>query len=80
MQLSKIFLSETTRPRAFIFGIQHYIAFIFGIQHYIEVLYQNCSNYAPGVKIDPGPGVSVLNGIIQGKFHTTSSLEPLMEI
>ena len=33
MQFSKI-LFETTRPRAFIFGIQHYQ----------EVLYQNCSN------------------------------------
>jgi len=38
-------LSQTTRPRAFIFGIKHYL----------EVLYQSCSNYAPGVKIDLGP-------------------------
>ena len=37
MKLSKIFLSETTRPRAFIFGIQHHL----------EVLYKSCSNYAP---------------------------------
>ena len=39
MQLSKIFLSETPRPRAFIFSIKHHL----------EVLYQSCSNYAPGV-------------------------------
>jgi len=49
MQFSKIFLSETTRPRAFIFGIQHHL----------EVLYQSCSNYVPGVKIDPAPGVLI---------------------
>jgi len=46
MKLIKIFLSETTRPRAFIFGVKHHQ----------EVLYQSCSNYAPGVKIDPAPG------------------------
>jgi len=39
-------MSETTRPRAFIFGILHHL----------EVLYQSCSNYAPGVKIDPALG------------------------
>jgi len=46
MKLSKIFLSETTRPKAFIFGIKHHL----------EVLYQSCSNYAPWVKIDPAQG------------------------
>jgi len=46
MQFSKIFSSETTSPRAFIFGIYHHL----------EVLYQSCSNYTPEVKIDPGPG------------------------
>jgi len=46
MQLSKIFLSETTRPRAFIFSKKHHL----------EALYQNCSNYAPGVKIELGRG------------------------
>jgi len=49
MQFSKFFLSETTRPRAFIFGIYHQL----------EVLYQSCSNYAPGVKIDPAPGSQI---------------------
>jgi len=47
MKLSKIFSSETTRHRAFIFGKEHHL----------KVLYQSCSNYAPGVKIDPVPGV-----------------------
>ena len=40
MQFSKIFLSETTRPRAFIFGILHHLV----------VLYKIPSNYAPRVK------------------------------
>ena len=34
------FLSETTRPRALIFGMEH---------HLVD-LYQVCSNYAPGAK------------------------------
>jgi len=70
MQFSKIFLSETTRPRAFIFGIQHHL----------EVLYKSCSNYTPRVKIDPAPGVTILHWFIWGKLQTTSSLEPLMGI
>jgi len=70
MRFSKIFLSETTRPRAFIFGILHHL----------EILYQSCSNYAPEVKIDPAPGVTILHWIIWGKLQTTSSLEPLMVI
>jgi len=49
MHFSKI-LSETTRPSAFIFGIKHHLG----------VFYQYCSNYAPGVKIDSSPGVTVL--------------------
>ena len=44
----KIFLSETIRPRAQIFGIQHPL---------VE-LYKDCSNYFPGVKIGPAPGVT----------------------
>ena len=39
MKLSKIFLSETTRPSANIFNLLHHQ----------KVLYQSCSNYAPGV-------------------------------
>jgi len=41
MKLSKIFLSETTRPRSVIFGIKHHL----------EVLYQSCSNYTPVSKL-----------------------------
>jgi len=51
MQLSKIYLSETTRPRAFIFGIEHHL----------KVLYQSYSNYAPGVKMELGQGVTILH-------------------
>jgi len=36
-------------------------AFIFGILHHPEVLYQSCLNYAPGVKIDPALGVTILH-------------------
>jgi len=39
MKLSKIFLSETTRPSANIFNLLHHQ----------KILYQSCSNYAPGV-------------------------------
>jgi len=51
MQFLKISLSETTRPRAFKFGISHHL----------EVLYQSCSTYASGVKIDPAPGVTLFS-------------------
>ena len=44
------FLSETTRPRALIFGMK---------QHLVN-LYQVCSNYIPGAKIDPPQGSHVL--------------------
>ena len=46
--LKKIFLSEITRPRALIFDMLH---------HLVD-LYQVCSNYAPGIKNDPAPGVT----------------------
>ena len=39
-QHEKIFLSETTRPRALIFGRKH---------HLVD-LYQVCSNYSTGAK------------------------------
>ena len=44
----KIFLSETTRPRAMIFGMKHYLV----------VFYQVCSNNTPRVKNGPTPGVT----------------------
>ena len=46
MQFSKIFLSENTMPRAFIFGIQHRL----------EVLYQSCSKMPLGSKLTPHRG------------------------
>ena len=39
----KIFLSQTVRAKAFIFGMQHHLV----------ALYQNTSNYGPGVEISP---------------------------
>ena len=39
----KIFLSQTVRARAFIFGMYHHVV----------VSYQNTSNYGPGVEISP---------------------------
>jgi len=58
MQFLKIFLSETTRPRAFIFGLYHHL----------EVFYKSCSNYALVVKIDSAPGVTIFHsaGMIPG--------------
>ena len=44
----KIFLSKSIKPRALIFVMQHHLI----------VFYQDCSNYAPGVKIGPAPGVT----------------------
>ena len=41
-------LPETIRPRALIFGMKH---------HQVD-LYQACSNYPPGAKISPTPGVT----------------------
>ena len=42
----KIFLSETTRHRALIFGTKHHLV----------NLYQVCSNYIPVAKIGPSMG------------------------
>ena len=42
----KIFLSETIRPRALIFGMMHYLV----------VFYQVCLNYTPRVENGPSPG------------------------
>ena len=47
----KIFLSETTRPRALILGMKH---------HLVD-LYQLCSNDAPGAKNGPTPRSHVLH-------------------
>jgi len=34
------------------------------LRMHLEVLYQSCSNYVPGVKIDPAPGVTILHWFI----------------
>ena len=47
----KIFFSETRRHRALIFGMKHLLMDI----------YQICSNYVPGVKTGPAPGVTSLS-------------------
>ena len=44
----KIFFSETTRPRTLVFGMMH---------HLVD-LYQVYSNYPPGAKNGPAPGVT----------------------
>ena len=46
----KIFLSETTRP----------IALIFGMYHHLVDCYQVCSNYAPWAKHGGTPGGHML--------------------
>ena len=51
MQFLNIFLSETARSRAFIFGIKNHL----------EVDYQSCLNYGPEVKTDPALGVTILH-------------------
>jgi len=57
-QFSKIFLSKTTRARAFIFGIKHHL----------EIFYQICSKFAPGAKIDPAPGAQFYIELLKEKF------------
>ena len=52
-----IFSSETTRPRALIFGMKYHIV----------DLYQVCSNYAPGAKNGPPRGSHVLHRLILGE-------------
>ena len=47
----KIFLSETIRLRALIFGIKHCLV----------GLYHVCSNYTPGAKNGPAPGVKIVS-------------------
>ena len=46
MQFSKIFLSETTRHKDIIFSIYHHL----------DVAFLSCSNFAPRVEIEFGPG------------------------
>ena len=50
-------LSDTTRPRAFIFGMKHHLV----------NLYQVSSNYIPRAKNRPSPGSHVLHRRILGE-------------
>ena len=54
MNILKIFLSETIRPRALIFGIASPISLVVDI-------YTVCSNYAPEAKIALSPGTHGLH-------------------
>ena len=49
----KIFLSETTMPRAFIFGMKHHL-----VNLYQVCLNYNKKKYIPGAKKWPAPGVT----------------------
>ena len=55
--VKKIFLSETTRPGALMFGMLH---------HLVD-LYQVCSNYTPRVKMAPSRGSNVLHRLTEEK-------------
>ena len=55
--MEKIFLSETIRHRALVFGIQHHLA----------NFYQVCSNYAPGAKMTTLLESHILHRLIFGK-------------
>ena len=57
--MKKIFLSETTRPRALIFSMQH---------HLMD-LYQICSNYAPRAINRPARGSHVLHRLVREKHE-----------
>ena len=50
----KIFFSETTEPRALIFGMKHHLV----------NLYQVCSNNTPGARKGLAPGSNVLHRLI----------------
>ena len=54
VQQEKIFLSETARPRALIFGMYYHLV----------NLYQACSNYSPGASNGPVSGSQVLHRLI----------------
>ena len=51
-QHEKIFLSETTRIRALVFGMWYHLA----------DLYQSCPNYSPGAKMAPPRGSQAFIG------------------
>ena len=59
--MKKISWSETTSPRALIFGMQH---------HLVDI-YQICSNKAPGVNNGPTAGVTLayIKSTFSGNGH-----------
>ena len=66
MKNFKNLLPETTRPSALIFGMNHHLV----------VLYQVCSNYAPGAKIAPPGGHMFYIGLYSEKHNKSSRLKP----
>ena len=61
-----IFLSETTRPRALIFGKKHHLV----------NLYQVCSNYAQGAKWPHPRGHMFYIVLYREKHEKSSCLKP----
>ena len=59
MKTLKIFLSDTTRLRALIFGMQHHLV----------GLYQSCSNYAPWALNGPAQGNMFYVGFYREDFQ-----------
>ena len=60
--VKKIFLSETTRSKALIFGME---------QHLVD-LYQVCSDYSHGAKYGQPRGSHVLHGLIVDLYQVCS--------
>ena len=59
----KIFLSETTRPRAMTFVMKHYLV----------VFYPVWSNYSPGAKMAPSRGSHALHRLNREKHEIVLS-------
>ena len=57
--MKKIFFTETTRPRALIFGMR---------QNLVD-LYHVCSNDAPGAQNEPAREVTCLHRLIYGIYE-----------
>ena len=55
--MKKIFLSDTTMPRALIFGMKHHLV----------NFYQVCSNYIPGAKMTCPQGNMFYIDLYRGK-------------
>ena len=64
--VKKLFLSETTGPKALISGMYY---------HLVD-LYQICSNYSPGAKNGPAPEVTFYIGLYRENVKKSSCLKP----